>query len=489
MNYLKLFILFFSYFFFLISRDKTVQSCMRMRQLETSQSISFWASYEADIGIRNVCELTSQATIQNEHVLKFIENNSRRFETANMVHWTTCALNYTKKLIAHKQYEKKEDNCLKKLYEKCVDDDFAKLTEMYGEKEEAKLVDIAYKKFDKIAACTVERNIRTFVRDMQENVDEKLREFASDVKRFTHALDEEQEKELEQEIEEQSQVERPPDAEPAEPKLADGLEQLVIDGANDTSIERMKNENIFLSIPASLANTQLKEFCIRNSDAWSKNLLVTKDFQTVIKSSQEGCDEFLRPLRWIAQLRSSSANNILILLSSYEANRLLPAFRKSVNSTLFMYHPRLSHSHSNLLHEEKLQVSGSSTISTINIQDEVQIAVYSGQMYFKDIAEQSAYCGFLGLIPTPRTAEQKEAFKEKLIKENGFVPPKKRKYEAISKCVANCNFNESPADFAIELIKAHHQVLLKNAHASSILVRGKKVFTEDNAEDVAMDAE
>lgn len=457
---------------------------MRMRQLETSQSISFWASYEADIGIRKVCGLSPQAAVQNEHVIKFIEDNSRRFEIANMVHWATCALNYTKKLIAHKQYEDKDDidDSMQNLYEKCVDDDFAKLTELYGEKEEAKLVKIAYKKFDKIAECADEKNIRKFVRNMQEDVDEKLKNFAPNVKRFTHALDEEQEKELEQEIEEQSQVERPPEAIPAKPKCHELLQKLVIEGANDTLIETMKEENVFVSIAASLANTQLSEFCSRNADAWSKNLLVTKDFQTVIERPSKSCDEFLRPIRWIAQFRSSKADNVLILLSSFEVNQLLPAFRESANSTLFMYHPRLSSGHSNLLHEEKLRVTGSSTPSAIDIKDEVQIAVYSGQMYFKDVAEHDAYCSFLGLIPTPRTTEQQEAYNEKIIKESGFVPAKKRKCEAVSNCVANCNFNESPTNFVIELIKTHHQLLLKNSHASSILVRGKRVnFKEDHA--------
>lgn len=468
-----------------ISRDKTVQSCMRMRQLETSQSISFWASYEADIGIRKVCELSPQATVKNEHVIKFIEHNSSEFVKANIVHWTTCALNYTKKLIGHKQYEDKDDDdSMKQLYDKCIDDDFALLTEMYGEKEEAKLIDIAWKKFDKIAGCNVDRNIRPFVRDMQDNVDDKLKQLASDVKRFTHALDEEQEKELEQEIEEQSQVERPPDAEPAEPIWEERLEQLVNEGANGTLIGNMKNENALLSIAASLANTQLFEFCNQNADAWSNNLLVTKDFKTVIQGSLQSCDEFLRSIWWIAQIGSSKANNVLILLSPFEANHLLPAFRKSPNSTLFMYRPRLSEIHSNLLHEEKLQVTGNLTLSTIDIEDEVQIGIYSGQMYFKDIAEQKAYCGFLGLIPTPRTADQQGAFNEKVIKENGFVPPKKRKIEAVSNCVRNCNFNSDPTDFAIKLIKAHNQVLLRNSHAASILVRAKKVFIEDDVMEV-----
>lgn len=284
---------------------------------------------------------------------------------------------------------------------------------------------------------------------------------------------------MEQETDVQSQVERPPDALPAKPIFDERLKQLVNEGANGTLIEVMKNENALLSIAASLANTQLSEFCSKNSDAWSSNLFVTEDFKTVIQSSLQSCDEFLRPIWWIGQIRRGEARNVLILLSSFEANNLLPAFRKSVNSTLFMYRPRLSKIHSNLLNDAKLQVTGSSALSTIDIDDQVQIGVYSGQMYFEDIAEQKAYCDFLGLIPAPRTEDEQDAFNEKHIKENGFVPPKKRKMAEISNCVGKCKFNECPVDFAINLIKAHHQVLLKNSHASSILKRGKKVFIEN----------
>lgn len=55
-----------------ITRDKTVQACMRMRQLKATQSISFWASYEADIRIRKVCELSAKDTVQNKHIIKFM---------------------------------------------------------------------------------------------------------------------------------------------------------------------------------------------------------------------------------------------------------------------------------------------------------------------------------------------------------------------------------------------------------------------------------
>lgn len=490
-----------------ITRDKTVQSCMRMRQLKTSQSIRFWASYEADIRIRNVCELSPQATVLNTHVIKFIEHNSRQFEIANMVHWTTGALNYTKKLIGHKQYENEplaneeedeedeeeeegggeeeeeeenENASIEKLYEKCVDNDFTKLIEMYGEKEEAKLMKIAWEKFNKINGSDVNLKIRKYVVKVQNDVHKKLKKLAPNVKRFTHALDEEQEKELEQEVEEQTQVERPPDAKPAKPILDKRLEVLVREGATAALVDAMKSENALLPIAKSLENTQLSEFCEENKDAWSECLLVTRDFHTVLDSSSKSCDEFLRPTWWIAQIKNNNepTKNILVLLSSFECNHLLPAFRRTNKSTLFMYRPRLSKLHSNLLHEEELQVTGSLTPNTIDIDDEIQIGVYSGLMYFKNEAEQNAYCGFLGLIPRPLTAQQQMAYEDKKIDDKGFVPPTKRARlsEEVSNWVIKCKFNDYPADFAIKLIKMHHKVLPKVSHASSILVRNKKVF-------------
>lgn len=465
-----------------ITRDKTVQSCMRMRQLETSQSISFWASHEADARIRKLCKLSARNVVENAHVIQFIENNSREFETANMVHWTTSALNYTKKLIGHKLYENlTDDNSMLELYRKCVDDDFVKLTEMYGEKEEAKLLDIAWKKFDKLAGYQIDKTVRPFIREMQDKVNDKLMQRAPNVKRFTHALDEEQEKELEQEVEEQTQVERPPHAKPAKPVFDEQLEKLVLDGANDDLVVKMKGKTL-IPIAASLKNTQLSEFCNQNANAWAEYLFGTKDFQTVLYDTSMSCDEFLRPVWWIARIKNRLTHDILILLSSFECNHLLPAFRRTANSTLFMYRPRLSKLHSNLLHERKLQVTGSSKMYAIDIEDEAQIGVYSGSMFFANEVEQNAYCAFLGLIPRPRTDEQNIAFEEKVIKENGFVPSKRRKYsEAISKCVGKCKFNENPVDFAIKLIKAHHQDLPKVSHASSILIRGKKAITADDA--------
>lgn len=460
-----------------IQRDKTVQSCMRMRQLGKNHCVSFWASHEADIRIRDVCHLSASDRITNEHVIEFISSNSKRFERTNMVHWTAAALNYSKKLAAHKLFENSVDgNAMNSLYGMCVDNEFVELTEMYGEKEEALLTQIAESQFVKLASNeTITDAIKPFFEEIQSNVSVKLNEQAADLKQFTHALDEEQEKELEQELEEQREVERPPHADAANPQFDERLKQLALHGVQNALIDRMKSEGALLSITNSLTHTHLYHFAKQDPNAWANHVLVTKDFRTVIRSTEPTCDDFLRPVWWIAQLKNENAENVLVLLSSYECDRLLTIFRQSVKSTLFMYRPRLSKFHDNLLHKRELQVTGAMERDGIDIEDEVEIGIFSGMMYFNSAAEQNAYSSFLGLIPRPRTAELDSAFEELIIQPRGFVPLKNRQHsDAIRRCVGQCKFEHNPVDLAIKLIEAHHQSLAKFSHAACILIRGIK---------------
>lgn len=80
-----------------IERDKTVQDCMRMRQLGSGHSIAFWASHKADCCIKETCNLAANDLITNEHVIAFIRSNSERFKMENTPHchtnWYKCQSN------------------------------------------------------------------------------------------------------------------------------------------------------------------------------------------------------------------------------------------------------------------------------------------------------------------------------------------------------------------------------------------------------------
>lgn len=446
--------------------DKTVQSCMRMRQLGKGQSISFWASHEADVRIRGTNNLSKNDRITNEHVISFIRHNSKQFVINNMIHWTASSVNYTKKLIAHKLYENvNHRRSMEELYDICVDGEFTMLSEMYGDKKESMLVEVAWAKYDKLSAKYGQnKQIESIIRDKQANVNDKLKELAPNVKKFSNALDEEQEKELEleQEKENQRAVERPKPGRPEVPNFNANLEQLILNGVTSEIGDDMKKTYTLLSVGESLTlirwRNKLHYFRGDVENVWGSHLFVTNDFQTVSYAS----NQFLRPVWWIAHIKNPFGKNISVLLSSYECDRLLPTFRKSFNSKLIMYRPRLSKLHSNLVHNKRLQVTKMIKNDTIDIRDEVQIEVYSGAMYFQSEAEQNAYCGFLGLIPQPRTEEQENAFEEGAIEHKGFVPLRKHQY---SNEISNC---------VIKIIEAHHQALLKESHVSSIVERGIK---------------
>lgn len=462
-----------------ITRDKTVQACMRMRLLGHGHSVVFMASYEAHVRIRETCNLRDKKPTSRD-VIDFICKNSSRFEEENTVHWSAAAVNYTKKLVAHKMYEKSpEPNATQLLHLKCKDNEFVTLKDMYGVKESALLSQISKSQFEKILDANRDDNgIQQMVSQIAKGVSDKLANHAPRVQRFTQSFDEEQEKELEHELEEQRQIERPAPAIAADPQFDDELESLVRGGATSAAFRRMRIKKTVLTLDESLMDKPLYDAHKDHPPPWSKNLYVTRDFVTVTKNEiRERSEEYLRPVWWIARIIHREDDDIYLFLSSYETDRLLPLFHKSSRAVLMSYRPRLSQFHSNLLHDAALQVTGlnSNPDDRIDLDDEVQIAMYAGSMYFKTETEQNAYCGFMGLIPSPRSADLEIAFEEGVISPNSYVSVENRRHSnAIAHFVKKCKFANNPVALAIKIIEAHHAFVRKESHVSSILEKAVK---------------
>lgn len=469
-----------------IARDKTVQACMRMRQLGRGHAVAFWASHEADSRIRQTCNLSPNDSVTNEHVIKFICGNSQRFETDNTVHWAAGAYNYTQKMVGHKLHnDSAEESSMTDLYEQCVDNEFVTLQNMYGDGKPAKLTEISEAKFQQLSKeFASEEKIVDFISNIDNAVLGKLKVQAPNVTRYRHALDEEQEKELEHELEEERQVERPTVVEPETPEFEVALKILFSSNEPDERFKQLISSGRIISLSSSLRSTQLFNAYTNEVQPWSENLFVTQDFARVIKGKSFGNDDFLRPVWWVGGVRISHEKYGWILLSSFECDRLMSTFHKSRQSTLFMYRPRLSKFHNNLLHERRLRVTGSmgNNVFDIDLKTEVEISVYAGSMFFKSDVEQNAYCGFLGLIPRERTPELTTAFDNKIIKPNGFVPPENRSYSiSVWQCVGECRFHKNPVDLVVNLISAHHQFMRKESHVASIVDRGFKLSINEDS--------
>ncbi|XP_031624364.1 uncharacterized protein LOC116341417 [Contarinia nasturtii] len=459
-----------------ITRDKTVQACMRMRQLGKGHSIEFWASFEADLRIREVCNLSRNDHIRNEDVITFICHNSKHFEMENIVHWSAGAYNYTKKIAAYMLYESLSD--MLDLYNGCNEKEFVTLRAMYSDRKEQSLSDIVSSKFNHLQTKYGSReNIHDYIADKYLAVNKKISEDASNVKRFAFVLDEEQEKEIEYEPETERQIERPPAVDAIKPIFNENLTLLILNGLN-TETSSIAEEILF-SLDKGLLKTKLYQDFAQD-EPWSSHISVTNDFIKVLRDdSSIEFDEFLRPVSWIARIDMDNGAYRLVLLSSFECHHLLPYFRRSHKSTLYMYRPRLCNLHSDLLDNHDLRISARTETVDIDENDSAQIAVFSGSMYFRNETEQNAYCHFLGLIPRPRTSEQNDAFEKDIIKPNGFVPPEHRQLESTIEYVGQCKFKENPVNVAKSLIEAHNGFLRKESHAAFILGRGTKQTIQD----------
>lgn len=131
-----------------ITRDKTIQACMRMRQLQSKQSVEFWASYEAHAKIRKVCDLRATERIQIDHVVEFIEENSVNFVKNNIGYWALAAHNYAKKQAAHERFGKSNVKAdIKKMSNHCLDNECSTLNELYAHKKDV-VCELSEKQFN-----------------------------------------------------------------------------------------------------------------------------------------------------------------------------------------------------------------------------------------------------------------------------------------------------------------------------------------------------
>lgn len=466
-----------------ITRDKTVQACMRMRLLgqDPGHSISFWASFEADLRIRKTCKLSSSAPITNEKVFEFICENSRKFEVENTVYWVIAAYNYTKKMAAHKLYENSRDEkAMRNLYDQCVAKEYVSLKEMYGGKVDAPLIKISKKSFEKLAKQYKDQSIVQFIRTISDKVTKKLAKLDPKFLRSAHRFDEQQEQEkeieMEHQVEQYREIYRPPCVNPAPPSFNEQLIPLIQRGCVTVLVLGLIQSKALLPLTDALAGTKLFKAYRNAASPWAHHLYTTRDFVQVVGDSKFN-DEYLRPVWWIAQVRNGDGGYILILLSSHDTNNLLPHFRRSKNATLFMFRSQTSKLGSDLMSERDLCVTGNLDAPfDIDVKHVAQIKMFSGSMYFKSEDEQNAYCNFLGLIPQPRNTEQEAAFESGLIRPNGFVQIGNRQHSSIMKYVNECQFKSNPINLARKLIEAHHNFLHKESHAASILERGVKLI-------------
>jgi hypothetical protein len=218
---------------------------------------------------------------------------------------------------------------------------------------------------------------------------------------------EEQEREVDHEVELERQVERPPRVQPAKHILCRDIRTFVETGDPPQAFARMP----LLLNPLDMADAFATE--------WSPSPLATNDFiTTVLGSDGTGLTEYLRPVNWILT-SGSGKDSIVVAISPYEANALLPMIREKKKVRLSIYTPRVTSSMRSFSDLTFYSIPDSPAETwTAPAHARIALNLFSGQLFFDSKEEYEDVCILLALSRAHPGAKYNEI--------DGFVPPEYR---------------------------------------------------------------
>jgi len=230
---------------------------------------------------------------------------------------------------------------------------------------------------------------------------------------------EEQERELAHEVERERENQRPPKMDTIKHHLSEEVKQFITTG----TLRQTYHIPSTCIIPAfSVLEKTSANGHQQQRTAFSKKLLATSDFCQVIRRGRQEndtTDRFLRPVNWIVS--STVDRSILLIMSSFEVNRLLPEIRKSTQVILHIYSPQVTRTTPSyeLLDFCSVPRLPFSWQPNTNLVD--QLNLFAGQLYFRNYKAYERVCGFLGLHLHETSPE-----KAVVIQSDGFVETSER---------------------------------------------------------------
>ncbi|KAF8601977.1 hypothetical protein BDV93DRAFT_545566 [Ceratobasidium sp. AG-I] len=401
-----------------VTKDRLLQGCMRMRKLGHGQSVMFFAPPEIDIQIRKAGQLCRSDHPGASDVLHWAILETCNDLSRHISQWAQQGLQNHRVSKAEERFNNIGEAAV--LEEAWILPESRTLEEMYG------------------ISDPTSSTLSNFI-SMAKNIEalsDRL-DFLGINELEYLSMNEEQERGVAREVQRGLLIERPPKRKPASHSIHHDLTTFIRTG----SIQPHSTSMVPLS-------GYLQQFHSNNSSAWSKNLLATADFSNAIADSPHNqLSDCLRPLNWIL----SSQNGVLLALSPYEVNALLPQIRTSEIVQLHIYSPRVNQSMRSL---SDLRFFTVPTLSTSSRRPpspiiQIQLNLWGGQLYLSDYNEYRWLCAFLGiLLETDSDGEENIQ-----VQGDGFVNPVDR--QALIRYrpeYAICNLQSSQINMLRELI-------------------------------------
>ncbi|KAF8123207.1 hypothetical protein EV363DRAFT_1357363, partial [Boletus edulis] len=297
-----------------VTKDRLAQCCMRMRKLGHGHSLMFFAPLEVDRRIRSVARKGPQDVINTMDILHWTVRETCDDIQRRTPHWAQQGTTHETRYNAWSKY------CTNELTPE-------QLSKHWLQPEVKSLVEL-------YAPCNASHPTTFTIPEIRERC------FNLGITSLSHegGMDEEQEREIIREVEREQEVERPRGASPAKHSRHDQVVNFIKTGV-------IPNQpSVFHPIFTTLGNTSA---VTNEPQVWSRWVLATEDFCRTIVTSKGSAsskvDEFLRPVQWILSSQTA-VRQILIILSPYEVNQLLPDIRNSKHVHLHLYTPRMTKS-------------------------------------------------------------------------------------------------------------------------------------------------
>jgi len=270
-------------------------------------------------------------------------------------------------------------------------------------------------------------------------------------------MDEEQEREVSHEIERERNKESTPKASPAQHRVHPDVQRFVQTGR--TALNSAAFKSLFSPLQDIYPG-------FRDSGGWSSHLLATKDFATTIQSTHHKVNDYLRPVNWII---SSKRQDILVVLSPYEINELLPSIRESEAVHLHLYTPRLMQ---NMRSFDDLRFHCIPSLPPHWISpapsEITQLNIWAGQLYCSSYEAYQDLCMFLGVF----THASEESMKVEI---DGWIKPENRQGQLRK----TCQFRKNPLVPLKELFACRRKGMgYLSTHMGKVLHAGR--LTEDD---------
>ncbi|KAF8546980.1 hypothetical protein OG21DRAFT_1607573 [Imleria badia] len=292
-----------------VTKDRLVQGCMRMRKLGHGHSVMFFAPPEVDRSIRSVAAKDGQE-ITTTDILHWTIHETWTNIVRWAPYWTQQGMNHKSRRDAWSRFCNNEITT-EQMANSWLQPELKSLADLYTPRRAPNATPL----------MVLDPEIRQRC--------ERLGVISLPDAR----MDEEQEREISRELEREREVEH------RSRKVSSAEHYIHRDVANfvRTGVIPFVS-TAFRPIFTTLGNSSAPPSELY---VWSPYILATADFcETIVEheSSQRSVDEFLRSVQWVLSGKQGG-NDILVLVSPFEADRLISEIRLSNHVHLHLYTP------------------------------------------------------------------------------------------------------------------------------------------------------